>query len=122
MNPEAIAKRLWSNAKANAKRRGVEFRLTLPWIIQAVENGECQATGLAFDVYTKHATRLRPLTPSLDRIKPSLGYTDENCRVIVTAFNVAKSDFGEAVFRSLAEGYLDRHRHSCVSGYPGSTQ
>lgn len=111
MSPEAIAKRLWSNAKANAKRRGVTFDLTLPWIIEAVEKGECQATGLAFDVYTRHPTRLRPLTPSLDRVKPSLGYTDGNCRVVVTAFNVAKSDYGEAVFRCLAEGYLDRHPH-----------
>jgi hypothetical protein len=102
------AAKLYSNAKANAKRRSLPFSLSLDWIVEALEGGTCAATGLPFDNVTRHSTRLRPLSPSLDRIKPRLGYVDSNCRVVCAAFNVAKADFGESMFRVLAEQYLAR--------------
>lgn len=111
MAPEDAAKRLYWNAKANAKRRDLLFTLSLDWIVEAVGAGNCQVTGLPFDFHTKHPTRLRPFAPALDRFKPRLGYTDENCRVVCNAFNVAKSDFGENVFRVIAEQYLERNEH-----------
>lgn len=106
---ECRARRLYSNAKANAKRRNVPFELSLAWIESALEVGTCQATGLCFDYHTQHPTRLNPLSPSLDRIRPAAGYTDDNCRVVLTAFNVAKSDWGEGVYRVIAAQYLERN-------------
>jgi hypothetical protein len=64
------------------------FSLSKERVIEAVVSGHCSATGLKFDTSAKWG----PLTPSIDRIVGSLGYTDENSQVVCWLYNRAKGD------------------------------
>ena len=81
----------WLNAfrgsKARAKKHNVPFTLTKEW---AITNwtGRCTVTDLEFVLSTKRSPYL--LSPSLDRIVPSLGYTPDNSRFVLHAVNALK--------------------------------
>lgn len=67
--------------------------------------GYCELTGIEFTDDRSYAGRRAPFAPSIDRIDSRKPYTVKNCRVICVAANVALSDWGEAVFKKLAEAY-----------------
>ena len=88
-------------------------------------NGRCQLTGIKFTTDNPMKCRVRPFSPTVDRIDSSLGYIDGNCRVVCNAVNIAINDFGEDIFSKLAEGYIigrfantylfDKHLSNIVS-------
>lgn len=87
-------------AKARAKNRGVPFFLTPEWVA-ANYTGYCAVTGIEFS-HAGDGIRSRvsgPFAPSIDRIDPLQGYTQENCRFVIWAFNRFKgADTDEVVF------------------------
>jgi hypothetical protein len=68
--------------------------------------GQCELTGLPLDFHANgsHAWN----SPSADRIDPTKGYVLSNVRIICWALNAALSNWGEAIFRQVAEAYLAR--------------
>ena len=90
-DPRVRAARLHHSAKRRAEEKGIEYSLTTDFIHNAILGGKCQVTGLSFglgDVAQK--TGNRPWAPSLDRTDPTLGYTEDNVKVVCWIYNGAK--------------------------------
>ena len=80
------ADRLISGAKRRAAAIGVPFDLDLQWLVEKLEAGVCEVTGVPFVITSgRHS-----FAPSLDRNDPALGYTKDNVRVTLWCFNAAK--------------------------------
>lgn len=86
-------------AKARAAKRKYPFELTVEWA-STVWTGSCALSGLAFDL----DTRKSPLTPSIDRINSSEGYTIANSRFVALAVNSFKREFDDAIVIKIAKG------------------
>lgn len=85
---KGAAQYLYSNAKRRAKVGGLEFSITREWILDAVEKGKCQITGIPFVI----ANGRKPWAPSLDKTNPRGGYTPGNVKVVVWMYNTCKWD------------------------------
>ena len=84
---------LVGSCKNRANAKGLDFDLTVEWVMSQLEAG-CPVTGEAyvFGVGSDYSDR-HPLTPSVDKINPTLGYTQDNCRVVSWFYNVAKQQW-----------------------------
>jgi len=83
------AVRLHHSAFKRSEVLGLAFSLTLDRIKDVIDQGFCEVTGLPF-VYETNLKGPGKWMPSIDRIVPSEGYTDENTQVVVWAYNAAK--------------------------------
>ena len=102
--PEGRAGQLWSKAKVRARKKGLEFTLSRAPLIASLERGTCPITGLPFyfglgDARAGRQRTTHPLSPSIDRIDSSRGYTDDNVRVVCWAINMGCSEWGFDVAR-----------------------
>jgi hypothetical protein len=104
--PKARAKRLWGAARRRAVQRGLPFTVTRERIQAAIEEGHCEASGLPFDLDCQKVGIRNPYAPSLDRVVPELGYSDENVQVVVTIHNIARADWGDEPLRVWASSWL----------------
>lgn len=103
---ENRAKELLAAAKFNSKQKGVAFDLDYEWVLQKLNTGVCEMTGIKFDIEPLSKGRQNPYTASLDRIKPELGYTKTNVRMILWALNAAFNSYGEHVYADIARVFL----------------
>jgi len=95
MNPELYrAKTLYHGAKHRAKVKGIDFDLTVEWILERITKGRCAVSGIKFKVktYNPDINYVNPYAPSVDQIIPSAGYTKKNCRLVVDFYNKLKND------------------------------
>jgi hypothetical protein len=98
-------------ARARAEKKGLSFNLTDDWIANKIASGVCEITGIAFDYRRPtRGWRKNPFTPSVDRISSDLGYTKDNCRLVLTAVNIALGQWGDEVFAVIARAYVARNR------------
>lgn len=81
-------------ARQRCRKFGLPFDLDdYRKLLQArYDAGVCELSGLPFDM---HASRQAWNAPSLDRIKPELGYVYGNIRVILFGLNAALGTWGE---------------------------
>ena len=93
--PEGRSRSLLSAAQRRARKCSVPFSLDQMWTDARLRAGTCELTGLPFDFANKDAASAH--APSIDRIVPELGYTPENCRMVLTAVNLAKNRWSDAV-------------------------
>ena len=98
---------LVQEAIRRAKRKGLpcDLHQTGSDIIQRVNAGICELTGLPLNMRN---SKIKWDSPSLDRIRPSLGYTAKNIRVICFALNSAFGSWGEAVAQKVVMSWLNR--------------
>ena len=68
-------------------KKGYDNDLDLEWLLDRINNGFCEATGLPFVVGNKGSYRTGLWTPSIDRTDSTKGYTKDNCRVVVWIYN-----------------------------------
>lgn len=103
------ANSLVKSCKSRAKIKNVPFSLDPNTIVSAVESGACQVTGIEFVLEDTGNSGLgySPWAPSIDRIVPSKGYTPENTRVVVLAFNIAKQSLSDKELLALANAIID---------------
>lgn len=101
------ASRLMGCARVRAKKKGLDLAITQEWIEHRLAKGSCEVTGLSF-VYVRGERRKHPHSPSIDRIDNSLGYTPDNCRVVVWALNAALADFGMDTYLEVAKRVIAR--------------
>ena len=92
ITPSARAKRLWEAARIRALERNLAFSISKDWILQRLLIGRCEVTGLEFRTETGVKRGRNNFAPSIDRIVPSSGYTEENARIVVWIYNAAKGD------------------------------
>jgi hypothetical protein len=103
-DPKLWASRTIGFIKGRAKTRGIPFNITAEDIpLPAV----CPFTLLPFDMSADKMGVPRAQSPSVDRIKPELGYVRGNVRVISLQANVARSNITDPeIFRRLYEDAL----------------
>lgn len=108
---------LHSKAKIRAKKKSLNSDLSIDDVIEIANrsNGNCELTGITFTDINPTNSRVRPFTPSLDRVNPGEGYTKENCRLICAAANIALMDFGEKIFKIIATAFLSKSLQSDIS-------
>lgn len=101
---------LLAGSRARAKRHGWLHTLTRDWITSRLRNG-CPVTGLPFHLTGPTTATRNPRSPSIDRIDPAKGYLQENCRIVMTWYNVAKNDYDdETVFELMTAAVQQRTR------------
>jgi len=101
--------KLFSAAKNRAAAKNLAFNISPEYLFKLWEDSDgcCAVTGrplVLFSYGDKY--QANPNAPSLDRIKPSLGYIQGNVRLICYHLNIALSDFGEEEFERLCKDFL----------------
>lgn len=105
---EAHLQRMLWKAAERAKIKGRGFDLDMEWALdQVIASGmRCPMSGIPFFMSVPETNRgVHPYAPSIDRVDSALGYTRDNCRVVVFALNAMMLDWGEEVFARVANGY-----------------
>lgn len=102
--------RILANMARRSARKGSSDALGSEHLLHICRRsaGYCEVTGLKFSFAVYGNSRMRPFAPSLDRIVAGGPYSIENCRLVCAAVNVAMFNWGEALFRTLAVGYVSR--------------
>jgi hypothetical protein len=90
---------LLGGAKVRSEKLGLEYDLDEAWAASRWD-GRCALTGIELVRGKKH---LGPLSPTIDRIRPELGYTKSNCRFVCLAVNSFKNSGPESLMYDLAE-------------------
>jgi hypothetical protein len=105
--PEGRAREMYKHAKRRSANLGWSFDLDFEWVLDKVLSG-CELSGLAFTYERDGSGKNVPLSPSIDRVDSSKGYTKDNCRVIVWALNAAFNSWGKAQFKQIVSAWLSR--------------
>jgi hypothetical protein len=99
------AQKMLAKAKERSIKKGLEFSLSLDWLINKIDVGFCELTKLPF-MLDKASTLHNPFGPSLDRIDNSKGYTKDNIRLVLWCVNRSLGEDGleimKPVFKILA--------------------
>lgn len=77
---------LLRTARFRASARDMVCNLSVAWIEAGLRRGACAVTRLPFCFDGSS----RCFAPSIDRIDPRVGYEEDNCRIVVFAYNAAK--------------------------------
>jgi len=99
---------LLNYAKDRAKRYDLPFDLDKEFVLEKLNNGRCELTDLPFSKQLSQKRGRNPMTPSLDRINPKLGYVKSNVRLICFGLNAALGDWGESIYVKLATAYMNK--------------
>lgn len=114
--PRGKLKGLLVAAKKRSAKSGLPFDLTIEWVLELfhLQDGTCSMTGLPFSLerggYNERFQN--PFSPSLDRINSTLGYTENNTRLVCTIVNLALNRFGDDAFDLMCESYVSRKSRS----------
>ncbi len=108
------ASMMCSAAKRRAKCSKLKFDLTPQWIIKKIKRGRCEMTGIKF---TLEAPRKgyyhNPYAPSLDRHDHKKGYTKDNVKVVIWAYNQAKGQWNRKHFRRIIKAIYKGMCNNC---------
>ena len=97
------------HAGDRSRKHGHEHDLTADWA-RATYTGVCSLTGLPFVISAlapAGKSGLRPYSPSIDRINPLKGYTQDNCRWVLSAINSFKGEMSDAEMYHIARALLE---------------
>ena len=100
------AVQLWHGARTRAIKSNIEFTITVEWIQERLDNKICEVTGLPFTFTYRDGKQ--PWSPSLDRVDPTIGYTEENTRVVVWLYNAAKNVFNDSDVLLMATALVNK--------------
>lgn len=84
-----------NNARARAKRSGIEFTLDVVWVENKLIDGMCEVTKIPFILQENGGKghRINSFSPSIDRIDQIGAYTPDNCQMTCWIYNRAKGAF-----------------------------
>jgi hypothetical protein len=106
MSPKGTVTVLLNYARDRARNAGLSFDLDRDWLGQKLDTGVCELSGLPIQRISPGQYRTHPYAPSIDRVEPALGYIKTNCRLVCFAVNRARSDFGDEVLFTIANGIV----------------
>jgi hypothetical protein len=111
---EGRACRLLANAKSRAKKDKAEVSIDVPFIIEGLERGTCELTGIPFDLLRTGKNSKNPYGPSLDRRdSKNKNYTKENTRVVLHLVNLALNEFTEEqalpILKAVVKAIEEKH-------------
>jgi len=103
LSREYYLKKPWvvlvTKAIHRAKQQGLPCDLTKEWAA-AKWTGKCEITGVPFRF--ERGQKRRFWAPSIDRIIPEAGYTQDNCRFVLWAVNCLKGVGSDAEMYEVA--------------------
>lgn len=113
-NTHRIAYNLTNSTKYRAKKGGMSYDLDIDWIKERLT--VCEVTGVPFELRNVKIKQSKgnyidrsPRSPSVDKINPSLGYTKNNCRVVIWWYNLCKATWSDdEVFKIIKEWINNR--------------
>lgn len=98
-------------SKGRSRRSArLPFTITTAWVESELRRGTCAATGLPL------VHRHPMLRPSIDRVDSSLGYVEENCRVVCHLANLGKAEWDDGVLWRVLDGMVSERRESNPNG------
>lgn len=104
---------IYIQGKSRAKRLGIPFTITSDFVLEALEQGYCQASGEKFVWEEEAIGRTGAARPSLDQIVPGKGYTPENVQVVTWRYNQLKNAYSNtetlAWIKKIAEHVANRY-------------
>jgi len=95
--------RLLSAIKARSRKAGLPTDMTRGWLKGKLFAGTCELSGRGFVLEGSSKYRVHPFSPSVDRIDSSRGYTEENCRMVLSCINIAINEWGYDLYMQIAE-------------------
>jgi len=95
-----------TGAKNRAATTGKDYDLNMEWLLEKMNKGICELTGLPFDYTVIAKNKQSPFGPSLDRVDSSKGYTQDNTRVVVVIANLAKNSWTAEIVKKFASALL----------------
>jgi hypothetical protein len=104
------ARELLTNAKNRAKEKNLDFNLTKLWVLQKLDAGVCELSGIPFDLQPTDKTHFNPFSPSIDKIDAKKGYTFDNSRVIITSLNMALGEYGLDLYLQVAKKVIKHQK------------
>lgn len=96
-------RRVVINAKQRAKKKKLPFDLTFEWAKERW-TGFCEISKMPFA--PRYGGPSGIFSPSLDRIRASEGYTQQNCRFVLMGVNGLKNDGTDEAMYLVAEAIL----------------
>jgi hypothetical protein len=118
---ERLLRRLSGSARRRSALSNFQFNLEPDDIpnLWRTQNGRCAVSGLRFSMARfSEALVKHPYGPSLDRIDSRQGYVRGNVRLVCTAVNFGLGQWGDEVFRTIAEATV--HRQATIIKEEGS--
>jgi len=97
-------RRLLAYSKVRAKEKELDHSITRGWLDEKTSKNICKATGIQFDYDT--TIQRNPFGPSIDRIDVDKGYTPDNCRLVIWAFNAGLNHYTERDLYIICKAYL----------------
>lgn len=98
------------HCKGRSEKNGLDFDLTKEWLEEKFKKNVCELSGEQFNLGEKtFATHYDPYSPSIDRIDASKGYTQDNCRIILTCINISLNQWGLDFYLKIAKKVLERN-------------
>lgn len=91
-------------AKNRAAKQGVAFALTMEHVLSLGET--CALSGLPFQ-NSEFPGHPCPFSPSIDRVKPELGYTPGNVRLILNALNAMKGAGSDEDMKTIIKALVE---------------
>lgn len=94
---------VFRQTKKNAAKRGIPFEIDQVFFFSLLKRQDhrCAVSGIEFTDDKPAGSTRRPYAPSIDRIDSSIGYTEQNTRVVCTAVNYAMNEWGDGVFNAI---------------------
>jgi len=90
-------------AKTRAARQGVPFELDEMFLKDLFDKQDwrCAVSAIRFPLRPANTRNQQAFRPSVDRIKPEVGYVPGNVRVVCEIVNLAMNNWGEGPLRTL---------------------
>lgn len=109
----------WKRSIIAAKGRAIKFELPFDLTFEWGESrwtGFCELTKIPFA--PRYGAPSSIFSPSIDRIIPSAGYVQENCRFVLLGVNGLKHDGDDAAMYFVAAELLLHKPHKILEGTP----
>lgn len=105
---KAFISKAFRSCKRRSEDRGITNNITLDMLLAMAEKDgwRCSVSGVKYDLRQLSKHHGRPFAPSIDRIKPELGYTEGNVRLVCLSTNYAMNQWGEEIFGVLARSFI----------------
>lgn len=92
-------------------RRSIKFNeksdIDLEFIIDKLNLGKCEVTGIDFNYDNLFNTSKNPLSPSIDRIDSRIGYLKSNVRIVIWQYNLMKGELTDDELLSIFGSYFN---------------
>ena len=89
-------------------RRSNDVDIDERFIIERIEDGFCEVTGIPFNMNPSVDTKKNPYAPSIDRIDSSKGYTRNNVQIVIWQYNLMKGEISHDDLLMICEKLIER--------------